>query len=609
MKTSIESAGLAKIDVRDIANWLVSVSVLIPHTGGRVAFVHQSVTEYLAANELARRYQASPRVLEEKLSFKRWDQALFLALSLLPPVHANKFLQDVVNADFALAMNAARYLEVGRDEVVSKLLSEIPERVHVLGDFESRIDWALEFSLPISEVHEPQLRAIMKCGDSIGGAAVKRLVDLKGESIKDEMLQLFIEARDDFNYCRNGLASALRPFATADDIEKVLALADSIQNEVTPDSNEDSVQGFISGAAEFLADLDISAIREGFLPKDGSEQISEVRGRILCDILLQHHSTAALNLAGELLLRGIRGVEFAIYFIGQYAEPDCELSWASITSNHVDHLESIILGSDDNWGIDALKCICSARPDLADLVKQHAAKKSGIANAALLYCASPTDSAPLLAALGELVKISGEQYREEPIHILSRIDFNWAGKESLFVQLLKLRDIKLASALLGVSVPYSNESLGKLEIGPIEWWLEWMLELNDQQDGKWVNHQLGGLFAGYSDDKTQDAFVTEFNKPNSKFRNVLLNYVLYYRMDLITEAFSEDAISFLLADLSRDGSAFFSRGHLAGNTATEQFVTERLIPLLQDAKPPFLENLQKVLMQAGSRHGRRYISR
>jgi hypothetical protein len=31
------------------------------------------------------------------------------------------------------------------------------------------------------------------------------------------------------------------------------------------------------------------------------------------------------------------------------------------------------------------------------------------------------------------------------------------------------------------------------------------------------------------------------------------------------------------------------------------------LPLLQDAKPPLLENLKSVIKQAGTRHGRRYI--
>lgn len=121
LQTQLEGAALGEIRAPDVANWLVSKTVIIPYRGARVAFFHQSATEYLAACELARRYQRNPQMLKEKLSLTRWDQALFLTLSLLPPSDSAAFLQTVVEADFALALNATKYLEFNRDEVVSKL--------------------------------------------------------------------------------------------------------------------------------------------------------------------------------------------------------------------------------------------------------------------------------------------------------------------------------------------------------------------------------------------------------------------------------------------------------------------------------------------------------
>jgi hypothetical protein len=88
---------------------------------------------------------------------------------------------------------------------------------------------------------------------------------------------------------------------------------------------------------------------------------------------------------------------------------------------------------------------------------------------------------------------------------------------------------------------------------------------------------------------------------------LLVHSVLPHFPDLTTDLFSEDTISFLLADLNRAGSAAGWPEHLLCRTATEQFVAERLLPLIADANPPLSENLRKVLRQAGSRHGRRYV--
>ena len=52
--------GAAGIDAREVANWLVSRSMFVPYSGGRVAFVHQSITEFLGASKLAPHVRVRP---------------------------------------------------------------------------------------------------------------------------------------------------------------------------------------------------------------------------------------------------------------------------------------------------------------------------------------------------------------------------------------------------------------------------------------------------------------------------------------------------------------------------------------------------------------------
>ena len=607
LRTNAEEAGMTDIDARDIANWLVSLSVLIPHIGGRIAFVHQSVTEYLAAMELARRYQTTPQILKDKLTLTRWDQALFLALSLLPPSQAEAFFNDVAKADLTLALNAVKYLEVGRDDVVSKLLNLIPDCIRELGPFESRIEWLVESSLPLSEVHEAQLRDLMKLGNTIGAAAVTRLIAMKGPAIKDELLREFVKARSDYNYCCNGLASALKPFATPEDVKKLAELADSISDEVTPDSDERIAHGFICGVSAFLSELEIPIIKDGFLPNQDAAPIPEIRTRILCDILRKHHSELALSFAGELLLKGVNKAATAIFFISKFSKPEHKLSWTAFSVEHVDKLIAITdIPTGSSWALKALKCLCSIRLDLAEVVKANAAERKGIAKASLLYCVTEANVAPMFEALHELASLSPEQRKQQPIHLLEQIDIDWSGNEALFVQLLKLRDSNLALAVLG-QVQMEPFALGQLEIGEIEWWLDWLIDVNDPWSKFWLNERLSWLFAEYVSKETQRAFVREFNNANSKYRGVLSRSILLRQNDLTTDDFSADAISFLLADLGRPEINDSWRGSLLGQTATEKFVSERLLPLIPESKNPLLSNLKHVLRRAGSRHGRRYL--
>jgi hypothetical protein len=474
--------------------------------------------------------------------------------------------------------------------VTNRHLCEIPKRVERERLFMDKIEWNLEYNLPLTDVHEPYLRTLIPQADGLGAAAVSRLVEMKGAEVKDEFLQLLVDYLGDYNFC-SSVGSILMPFAREEDAKKIVVWADFIQANVTPDSDEDETSGFTSGAARFLAKLDLSIIRREFLPQDESVKIPEIHARILCGILEDHSTTDALNFAGELLLRGVENAGFAIYFISRIARQDYELSWASFTEAHIDYLGSLIGYSSESWELSVLECICEKRPDLAEIVRQRASMKSGLEKAALLNCVSPEDFTPIYQALVELVEMSNEGLQEQSIHILQQIQINWAGKEELFVQLLRVRDMQLASAIMGNSIPSSLLNLGHLEIGSIDWWLEWMMEMWNPTEFNWVPRQLGALFGEHLSSEVQDQFVTEFSKSNSRFRRILMHCVLPYYRDLTTDAFSEDAISFLLSDLNREGSAFSYRDHLLGRTATEQFVTERLLPLLPDAKQPLLKNI------------------
>ncbi len=282
------------------------------------------------------------------------------------------------------------------------------------------------------------------------------------------------------------------------------------------------------------------------------------------------------------------------------------LSWTTFSTDHVERLLSRLDHEDDkSWALRALKCLCEARPDLAEGVRARASKTSGVAKAALLYCVSPADTAPIFEALAELAKGGVASLGGQPIHLVQHIDLNWTGHEALLVQLLRLRDTRLALAL--VESQGIDWTISELDIGPVDWWLEWLMEEGDRELVTWFCYCLSQIFARFLNSEGRQALVAEFNKSDSKFRRLLAHRVLTSLNDLTTDEFSEDAISFLLADLNREGSTTGFPEHLLGGTATENFVTERLLPLLADAKSPLSENLRNVLKQAGSRHGRRYV--
>lgn len=206
--------------------------------------------------------------------------------------------------------------------------------------------------------------------------------------------------------------------------------------------------------------------------------------------------------------------------------------------------------------------------------------------------------------------MSPSQRMHEPTHLLEAIDINWVGNEPLLVQILKLRETDIALKILSPIYNHSRMSgslLGQLEIGPIEWWLDWLVDESNPTNRFWLSDRLSWLFAEHVSKNIRHSFVIEFNKPSSKYREVLSDSILPRHIDLTTDDFSENAISFLLADLDQKKIGGSWRGHLLSQTATEKFVADRLLPLAAEAKDLLLTNLQSVLKRAGERHGRRYI--
>ena len=200
-----------------------------------------------------------------------------------------------------------------------------------------------------------------------------------------------------------------------------------------------------------------------------------------------------------------------------------------------------------------------------------------------------------------------EQRGKEPLHLIDGMKLDWHGHESLFVDLLRLRDASLARALLE-GIYNREESIGTIEIGPIEWWLDWLADDIDPKAQWWLADRLCTVFADHLSVEAREAFVVEFNRAGSHHRPVLARFVLRHWRDLTTDDLSEEAQLYLIEDLRSDRSVDGVYSHLLGHTATEAFITDRLVPLLGTQDSVMQENLVRVLEHTGWRHGRRYVA-
>jgi hypothetical protein len=605
----LATAEIRGISGVDIVNWLVAKDFLLPLSGGRVMLFHQSITEYLAATELSRLYLDTSSILREKLILRRWDHTLFLTLSLLAEEQAAKFIKDMAEMDFIVALSAAKYIDSGRDVVVEQLLQEVLDRAGLDYDVDREIGWAIAYSLPISLGHESLLRSLLGFSDMVGGAAASRLMSLRGPEARVEILGLLVQNCHDYNFCAQ-VADALRRLTSDADIPVLVGLSDRVQKRLT-DGEINCHEGFDSALGTMLSRLTPETVFDAFYDPGRPHKEQGVRISVLCEFLTESKSPEALKLSGDLVLKGIAEAAFSLQMIALSHTGEADLNWSSFGEAHILSLSNMVHTEHGGWAVDALRAICCARPDLVSPVRDACANAKGVLPVALLSTICVDNQESICEALTGLLEFSLEQLDTEPVELLSHLGLDWRGHEDLFVALLRLRHAKLAWKLMeGIRLfgAHSDCNLGTLEIGPIEWWLDWLEEVPDTGDGWWLHYRLSDLLAHRLRLEVKNAFVGEFNKSDSQYRRVLARTILLARTDLTTDQFTNDAISFLLADLSHRPIGDSVYGHLLGRTATEAFVMGRLLPLLPNAEEPLRGNIVKVLHQAGERHGKRYVA-
>jgi len=599
----MQSMDFVEATAEAAVHWLVSKGVLVPYPAERVSFFHQSVTEFLAATELARRFRASPSVLSEKLALNRWDQAILLTLSMLDEKESPAFLDALLNTDFTLTLRATKYLEGDRDAVVARLLQEIAKRARDRGEISFEIALALERDVPVTAAQEAHLRSLIGLGNLVGGIAAKLLIRAKGDSVKAELLASLVERRADFNYCAH-LGQGLEPLMTPEDLKTVMTMVESIGHEM----GKEEAESFGWGLSEALAALDVNTIAKAFLEGDNSQAWRKDRVDILMQCMWRRNSTDALALLADLLLKGVARSTVAIYLVGSVGRGD-KLSWDFFDQRHVATLIDLLERPDEEaWALQSLRRLCSSRPDLAARVAERARLAKGLRRAALFNALGPSEHGFVFAELEAFAAMPALERLQEPQHLIEQMKVDWYGHEELFVRLLRLRDGRLANRLLESVGSGLDPTIGYLQIGDIAWWLEWLSDDSEEPAVRWrLQDRLSALFAERLNAEDYKRFVAEFNRKDTRYRELLAHSILKPKGDLTTDDFSEDALTFLLNDL-HESQPYAVMGLLLGNTATETFVTERLLPMLQGAQGTLRSNLLNVLNEAGKRHGRRYIA-
>ena len=202
---------------REVIDFLVAEGLLLVLRDRRLMLFHQSASEFLAAVELASRYQNDRITLTECLHHRRWDYTLFLSMSLLPAEERRAFFDQMLHTDVLSALRAVHFVEENQEEFIEEILTFILEIVRNKSmeiDVTFQVSYALH-RLPIVERHIPQLEGLAATKGEIGGTAAGFVALMVADKRKN-LIEKAI-ANPDYNYVQ-ALVSGCRAVTNAEEV-------------------------------------------------------------------------------------------------------------------------------------------------------------------------------------------------------------------------------------------------------------------------------------------------------------------------------------------------------------------------------------------------------
>lgn len=579
----------------EIINWLIARGVLTSYSGARASFVHQSITEYLAALELVRLVDAGAFSLPNTVALKKWDQCLFLALGMMSSVHSRKILDFLTRTELPLALNAARFAEEGQSELISELLRVIVDHGNSITN-----DFAIGSSLAqllFGQEHLQLLDAIVELGGSLGGHAVEAVTALRGAAYKPTLFDLLEQHSEDFNFTYNGVASALTPLLLTSDLPRMFEIA------VSTLSMHEHDDGACAAVAKLLSHfkpdevLDAAhAVSQGPMPP---RMIA-----LLCEALGDRCDASSVDILSGLVLQANAAAVDALYMWAGFDQKKDTERFRAFTKEHVGAIWQTQFSA--HWWGFLLHDLFHARPEFRSEIRSLAAGRTGIELISILYC-SDTNRNAIYKELEALSQLTDQELEHEPFEIFDLNQLDWSGIGRLLVCLLARGNRKLTQSLVGGTTPSEINGLSELRREDVVPILEAAKALVDDRDHWWLARQVGSVVGHYGDAGVRTLLISLLAHGPTLTRRLVKTHILPFLSDITTDHLSEDAISFLLADLPKAGSLNAMWNNPLGQIATERFVLERLIPLARGASDDLLKNLRIVLDAAGNRHARRYL--
>lgn len=591
------SPDLAPAQLEKIVNWLASEEIIIPMRGQRAAFVHQSVTEFLAACELKVQLKQQSGDVERLINLRRWDNAIFLALGMLDEPFAAALINEILARDPTFALNAVRYVQYGREALIEKILKAVISLPSSTLDYQARFAFN---RLPFVPSHEQALRRILLL-PSLRGEALEGLAKILGCSVKQELIDfMFSERGYTATQC---ISNALEHLVESADLSMLVERLVSA-DPVSLDDEDGVTHNQVAAVAKVIGNFTSAEISRETLARLNMFDVGGQRivAALICDIFAKHKSVEVLAMVMEVARLRLSKNLFALYLNVRFRS---DLRFAFVNALDNEFFDTIVYYIDqgDRWSVELLEA-CAEEDAVHNRSLAEAERSYGIRKCIFEYCAT-RDANSLFEALEAWLQ-GGTLEELRLLQLIDFADLDWSGRHDLLIAALTLRNRELARLVLGGSSPPSFTGLESVDLGEVTPWLNWLIQLTEDKsnvDGaSWVAMQLANLIARSSAPDNKVQLLKLLNQGSPAQQQALTTMILGYMEGLSISDFSPQALELLKSQVIRGQGGGVMFPHVLALVADEAFIRGELFPLAVQSNESY-NAVARIARDAGKRLG------
>jgi hypothetical protein len=580
---------------------LLQIGFLVAYDDVNVSLCHQSMTEVIAARQVAQDVAQNPKALEEILRQRQWDFALSLIMHYLDEKATDKAFERIVTLDLPLAIKCARFAEHGRSQLVSQIIKSFPCVPNLKESLGFDLPELIR-SLPVDTTHAPLLRELIASGDGRAPFAAELLVMAIGEAAVEPLLKRVCEHPEDDEFGFH-TGQALSGLVTKDELAGLLRQFCTATGGIEDRTRFNGARVVLK---YILENIDPPAVARAYSLLDAPTPAVKAAIHSWAE---ECGDPAGWEILIRTYLAGQTDLQFSIHMLLNRAPEVGEL-FTSLTEKEIQRVISHIdecLATDSNaeYSLAFAFQLEERHPAVKKYLKQLAKESKGAVLVALLANRGQKCRKAMWHEMENLFADAGRQFTLAECSLISSIaKLDWKGHEDLYLRIINRKNLQLVDSLVVYNFGGDNVELPT----PLPWdWLKDMLPFALEQS-KYKGHgvcRFPGFVMDNIDEDARRCLVQEFNRSDSPYRELLAEDYLDRVRTLIAHDFTEESIEFLInrlhgIKLDPDYSNILS-------SIADHSLALKLKLRLADNSEPFHSNIRKVLNQVGKRLKKRYV--